>query len=136
MPKKPMSDEHKAALAEGRRQGRAVRDYLAVIDLDRRRGPRLTVEQVHDKINEVQQQIGAEEEPIKRLDLIQKRLDYEDRLAESGDTVDFGELERQFIEVAAGYSQRKGITWTAWREIGVPAATLKAAGVPRTRRTV
>ncbi len=135
MPKTPMSEEHKAALAEGRRQGKAVRDYLAVIEQDRRRGPRLNKEQLEAKISEMQEQIDQEDDPVKRLDLVQRRLDYEDRLSEVGDEVDLEELESSFVEVAADYGQRKGITWTAWREIGVPAATLKAAGVPRTRRT-
>lgn len=135
MAKKPMSDEHKAALAEGRRQGRAVRDYLAVIDQDRRRGPRLTADQLQERISEVQGQIDDENDPVKRLDLVQKRLDYEDRLAEAGDEVDLDALEKGFIEVAKDYGERKGISYTAWREIGVPAPVLKQAGVPRTRRT-
>lgn len=135
MPKQPMSDEHKAALAEGRRQGRAVRDYLAVVDQDRRRGPRLSADQLRDRIAEVQSQVDAEDDPVKRLDLVQKRLDYEDRLGDMGDEVDLDELEREFVAVAKDYGERKGISYTAWREIGVPASTLKAAGVPRTRRT-
>ena len=34
---------------------------------------------------------------------------------------------------AKGYSERKGISYAAWREAGVPAATLKAAGISRGR---
>lgn len=135
MPKTKMSDEHKAALAEGRRQGKAVRDYLAVIEQDRRRGPRLDAGQLQERIAEVQAQVDAEDDPVKRLDLVQKRLDYEDRLADAGDEVDVEALEAGFVEVAKDYGDRKGISYTAWREVGVPAAVLKAAGVPRTRRT-
>lgn len=135
MAKQPMSDEHKAALAEGRRQGKAVRDYLAVIEQDRRRGPRLTADQIRSRIEEVQREVDAEDDPVKRLELVQKRHDYEDRLADSGDEVDVEELEQGFVEVAKDYGDRKGIGYAAWREIGVPAAVLKAAGVPRTRRT-
>ncbi len=135
MVKGQMSDEHKAALAEGRRQGKAVRDYLAVIDMDRRRGPRLSKEQLEEKIRDCQAQIDAEDDPVKRLDLVQKRLDYEDRLAENGEEIDLSSLEKSFVQVAQAYGERKGISYTAWREIGVPAAVLKDAGVPRTRRT-
>lgn len=135
MPKSAMSDEHKAALAEGRRQGRAVRDYLAVIDQDRRRGPRLTAEQIGQRIREVQTQIDLEDDPVKRLDLVQRRLDYEDRLGVAEEEVDMAALEEGFVAVANAYGQRKGISYTAWREIGVSAPVLKRAGVPRTRRT-
>lgn len=135
MPKQAMSDEHKAALAEGRRQGKAVRDYLAVIEQDRRRGPKLSKDQLEERIGQTQAEIDAEDDPVKRLELVQKRLDYEDRLSEVGDEVDLEELEKGFVEVAKDYGDRKGISYTAWREIGVPAAVLKAAGVPRTRRT-
>ena len=32
---------------------------------------------------------------------------------------------------AAGYAERKGISYTAFRSVGVPAAVLKAAGISR-----
>ena len=45
--KAPMSDEHKAALAEGRNQGRAVRNYLEALDQNRpKRGRKRTTESV------------------------------------------------------------------------------------------
>jgi hypothetical protein len=136
MVKSPMSDEHKSALAEGRRQGRAVRDYLAVIDQDRRRGPRLSAEQLHTRIAEMQEQVDAEDDPVKRLELVQKRLDYQDRLTNTAEEVDLEALEAAFVAVAHPYGERKGISYAAWREIGVSAPVLKTAGVPRTRRTV
>ena len=37
----------------------------------------------------------------------------------------------RFVDAAAEYSERKGITYSAWRELGVPAAVLKRAGVKR-----
>jgi hypothetical protein len=39
------------------------------------------------------------------------------------------------VECAASYSERKGITWPAWREAGVSADVLRSAGVKRTRAT-
>ena len=47
------------------------------------------------------------------------------------ETTDISELEDAFVEVAVSYSGRKGITYSAWREVGVPAATLKRAGISR-----
>ena len=129
-----MTAEHKEALARGREQGRIVRDYLAALDEQKKPGRRLDPETLKQRMAETQEAIDAEPDPAKRVDLIQKRLDYEERLADVGDEVDLEALEKQFVKVTNEYSQRKGITYTAWREAGVPAAVLKEAGVARTRR--
>jgi len=132
---KKMSDEHKAALAKGREQGRAVRDYLAALEHDRKPGRPVDRSTIEAKLPEVQAKIDAEPDPAKRVELIQKRLDLEERLVELGQEPDIDALEKEFVEVAAEYSERKGITYPAWREAGVPAKALKQAGVKRTRRT-
>ena len=132
---KKMSDEHKAALAKGREQGRAVREYLAALEHDRKPGRPVDRSTIEAKLPEVQAKIDAEPDPAKRVELIQKRLDLEERLVELGQEPDVDALEKQFVKVAAEYSERKGITYPAWREAGVPAQALKQAGVKRTRRT-
>jgi len=83
----------------------------------------------------VQGKIDAEPNPAKRVDLIQRRLDLEERLVGMAEDVDLDSLEKEFVDAAADYSERKGITYTAWREAGVPANVLKEAGIRRTRRT-
>lgn len=130
-----MSEDHKAALAKGRAQGRAVREYLAALEQERKPGRKLDRETAESRIAEVQSQIDDEPDPAKRVELIQKRLDLEERLVELAEEPDLEALEQQFVDAAADYSERKGISYTAWREAGVPAATLKQAGVKRTRRT-
>jgi hypothetical protein len=130
-----MSDDHKAALAKGRAQGRAVRDYLAALEQDRKPGRRMDADTVKARIDEVQGKIDAEPNPAKRVDLIQRRLDLEERLVGMAEDVDLDSLEKEFVDAAADYSERKGITYTAWREAGVPANVLKEAGIRRTRRT-
>ena len=40
-------------------------------------------------------------------------------------------LEVDFVANAKGYSERKGISYAAWRELGVEPAVLKQAGVSR-----
>lgn len=132
---KKMSDEHKAALAKGRAQGKAVRDYLAALEQERKPGRRMDRPTIEAKISDVQTAVDDEADPAKRVDLIQRRLDLEHRLVTLQEEPDMEGLEAGFIDVAAEYSDRKGISYTAWREAGVPAATLKAAGVKRTRRT-
>ena len=127
-----MSDEHKAALAEGREQGRVVRRYLEALESHRpKRGRKRTPESVQKRLADIEQRL-ASADPLSRLHLTQERMDLEQQLAASGDgTVDISALENDFIVVAAGYSERKGITYQAWREAGVEPRVLKAAGIGR-----
>ena len=129
-----MSDEHKQALAKGRAQARAVKDYLAARETESRRGPKVTPEKLRERIEATQTAIAEEEDPAKRVELIQQRIDDEERLESLQDQPDIEALEADFVDAAAEYSERKGISYTAWRELGVPAAVLKKAGVRRTRR--
>lgn len=130
-----MSKDHKAKLAEGRRQARAVRDYLAHLEASSKRGPKQTPEKVEERLAQTREQIEVEDDPAKRVELIQQRMDDEDLLSQLQAQADGEQLESAFVDAAAAYSERKGISYSAWREFGVPAATLRAAGVPRARRT-
>jgi hypothetical protein len=134
-PKKgAMTPEHKAALAEGRAQGRAIRLYLEALEAHKpKRGRRRTEASIAARLETIDDQI-ADADPVKRLDLIQERLDLTDELARMQETVDMSALEQDFVGAAAGYSERKGISYSAWRELGVEPAVLKKAGIPRTRR--
>ena len=127
-----MTDEHKQALAEGRAQGKAVRDYLSALETEKRKSPG---RKPSKSPAEIQAEIDVETDPAKRLELIQKRLDVEERLASEVEAPDLDTLEKEFIDAAKPYAERKSISYTAFRELGVPAAVLKAAGIARTRRT-
>ena len=63
----------------------------------------------------------------------QERLDAEAALVRAEATEDFAAFETAFVEHAKPYSERKGISYSAWRESGVPAEVLRRAGIPRTR---
>ncbi|MCB1004458.1 MAG: hypothetical protein KDB35_09780 [Acidimicrobiales bacterium] len=129
-----MSDAHKAALAEGREQGRAVRRYLEALESSKpKRGRKRTRESVAKRLETVEAQL-EKADPVKRLQLSQERLDLQAELAEEEETVDLEGIEQAFVEAAGPYSQRKGISYAAWREIGVPASTLKAAGITRSSK--
>jgi hypothetical protein len=128
--RRAMSDEHKQAIVDARRQNRVVRDYLNGLTTAKPAGRRPSTSP-----EQLQEQIDAEGDPVKRLELIQRRLDVEDRLAGEQELADLETLEAEFVAVAADYASRKGITYTAFRELGVPASALKQAGIPRTRRT-
>ena len=128
-----MSAEHKAALAEGRVQGRAVRVYLEALAANRpKRGRKRTPESIKKRLDRIDGEL-ADACPLQRLQLVQERMDLENELAASGESVDLSALEAAFVGAAKGYSDRKGISYAAWREAGVPAATLKAAGISRGR---
>ena len=126
-----MSDEHKAALAEGRNQGRAVRRYLEALDAHKpKRGRKRTTDSMQKRLARIEVELPTAD-PLKRLQLIQERLDLQNELEQANTKVDLTELENEFVRAAADYSQRKGISYAAWRELGVEAAVLKRAGVSR-----
>lgn len=129
-----MSDDHKAALAEGREQGRAVRRYLETLEQNRpKRGRKRTRETVERRLAAVGAAID-EAGPVDRLHLIQERLDLEAELgAMEGTGVDMGALEDAFVDAAAAYGSRRGISYSAWRSAGVPPAVLRRAGITRSQ---
>ncbi|MEO6318253.1 MAG: hypothetical protein ABIP36_05660 [Acidimicrobiales bacterium] len=127
----PMSDEHKAALADGRNQGRNVRRYLEALDTHKpKRGRKRTPESMQKRLDRIDVELAAAE-PLKRLQLIQERLDLKAERATAGEKVDLTSLEQEFVDAAAAYSSRKKISYAAWRELGVEAAVLKRAGIRR-----
>ncbi len=131
----PMTEGHKAALATGRRESRAIKSYLAAIATPKRRGRPVSPEVLEAKIADLDEKIRTTTDPLARVELIQARLDAQTALDRMTATVDMDALEEGFVRYAASYSERKGISWSAWREIGVPASVLAAAGIKRTRRT-
>jgi hypothetical protein len=126
-----MSDSHKAALAEGRDQGRAVRRYLEALEAHKpKRGRKRTPESVQRRLAVIDQQL-AEADPLQRLHLVQERMNLENELAASDNTVDLQALEAEFAVAASSYGRRKGITYAAWRQLGVDPAVLRKAGIRR-----
>src|SRR5689334_20628763 len=94
----PMSDAHKAALAKGREQGRGVRAYLTALDENRpKRGRRRTPESIKQRIGAIDADL-ASVDPLKRVQLIQERLDLTSEL-EAPKAEDLGKLEAGFVKV-------------------------------------
>lgn len=127
-----MSDEHKAAIVKGREENRAIKDYLSATT-QRKPGRPVTAASVKAKLDGIEAKLAAESDAMKRLGLIQSRRDALAQLATLGESVDLTALEAGFVRHAKAYSERKGISYGAWREAGVPAPVLKAAGIARTR---
>ncbi len=131
--KSAMSPEHKKALAIGREESRAVRRYLEAIEAHKpKRGRKRTPEGIQNRLNQIEAKLpGAD--PLTRVHLVQERMNLEYELANKKETVDLGALEKDFINAARGYGERKGITYKAWQAAGVDATVLRKAGIARTR---
>jgi len=126
-----LSPQHKAAMAEGRSQSRVISKYLQALESHKpKRGRRRTPESMKARLAGIEAEIAAAN-PIKRLELIQVRLDLETALANTEATFDITDLENEFVANAASYGASKGITYAAWREIGVTPSVLKRAGISR-----
>lgn len=126
-----MTAEHKAALAEGRTQGRAVRLYLEALAANKpKRGRRRTPESIRKRLDQIELEL-ADADPLKRLQLTQEQLDLQTELDTSSVPDDLGALEKGFIESAGPYAARKGISYAAFRSVGVPPDVLRQAGIRR-----
>ena len=129
--KTPMSEEHKQALAVGREQGRAVRRYLEALEAHRpKRGRKRTPDSIKRRLADIEARLDGAD-PLTRLQLVQERMNLEAELAAKSDGVDLAALEEDFVQAARAYGERKGISYSAWREAGVDAAVLKRAGIRR-----
>lgn len=124
-----MDAAHKAKLAQGRADARAVKAYLEFLEENRpRRGRRRT----KDSITKRLEAIGAELESasaLGRLNLVQEQMDLEAELSTMEDAPDGSAVEAAFIEAAPRYAESKGISAAAFRQMGVSAKTLRAAGI-------
>lgn len=128
---KQVTDEHKAAMAVGRSEGRAVRDYLEALEANRpKRGRKRTTESITRRLEAIELELGSSD-ALTRVNLIQERMDLQDERANLGQGVDIAILEAAFVEAAKNYSDRRGISYAAWREAGVDANILKAADISR-----
>ena len=142
-----MSDRHKAALAEGREQGRAVRRYLEVLASPvpanasaMPEAPNCPIYPADDVWHSNIQQMPVN--PMSATWIANMggpgRLLHPDfggpygyQLQVVDSVVDLRELEEEFVKAAPDYSRRKGITYAAWREAGIDPAVLRRAGIRR-----
>lgn len=130
-PKGPMTEEHKAALAKGRAEGRIVRDYLEGLRATKpKRGRKRTPDTIARRLDAIENELSSAS-PIDELLLIQERKNLEAERSAMSNSIDIDALEQDFIGVARSYSDSKAISYSSWRDVGVPASVLKAAGVSR-----
>lgn len=126
-----MTEGHKAALAKGRMEGRVVRDYLDGLRATKpKRGRKRTPETIRKRLDAIEVEL-ASAKPLDELLLVQERSDLAAELAAKSSAIDMKALEEEFVTVAKSYSDSKSISYASWRQVGVPAITLKHAGINR-----
>ena len=131
--KRSMSDDHKASLAQGRSEGRVVRNYLEALSANTpKRGRRRTPESIDRRLATIEAEL-PEADAMRRLKLVQERRDLLAERETLAAPVDLRALEDAFVEIVESYSARQRISYQSWREVGVPAAVLSRAGVSRSR---
>lgn len=129
--KRAVSNDQKAAMAEGRAQSRSIAPYLEALEAHKpKRGRKRTVESIDKRLAAIDREL-EDANPIKRLSLVQERLDVLAERDSLQSQVDLSQFEEDFVKNAKSYGERKGISYQAWRELNVPASVLKRAGITR-----
>ena len=114
-----------------RLSARPIKQYLEALETNKpKRGRKRTPESITRRLGRIDEEITTAS-PVKRLELTQERMDLSAELANMQAPVDMTAIEDEFVAAAKEYGERKGISYAAWREIGVPAAVLKRAGISR-----
>ena len=118
-------------MAAGRTEGRAVKNYLEALEAHRpKRGRKRTPDSINNRLKRIDEEL-KDADVVKRLSLVQEQLDLTRELESMGAETDLSGLEEAFVKSARTYGDRKGITYSAWRQVGVPASVLKSAGISR-----
>jgi len=131
--KRTMSADHKAKLAQGRNESRIVSKYLDALAAGKgKRGRKRTPESISIQITRIDKALAVAS-PIQKLELTQKRYDLVAEHERLTSRVDLTSVEKDFIKVAKSFANRNGISYNAFRELGVSAEVLKRCGISRAR---
>lgn len=123
-------DERRALV---RAQGRIVKEYLDALT---------TCAVGHRNVcmtETIDQRLGAVDDEMavadaeRRSELVQERRELQAERARRLATGGLAALEEAFVQTVAAYSVCVGISYQAWREIGVPSSVLARAAVQRTQ---
>ena len=126
-----MSSAHKKALANGRTEGRVIREYLEIVEATKpKRGRRRTPESITRRLTVINTELKTAD-AVTKVRLIQERLNLRRELSAMKSKTEIASAETKFIKVARSFSQRNDITYDAWREFGVTPTVLKKAGITK-----
>lgn len=108
-----------------------LREYLATVGQPKpsHGRPNGFVPHRDERLRLVEERLQSPElSALERLDLVQRRITLQAATGQrNGEHADA--LEAAFVEVAAAYGEQRGISYAAWRAVGVPAAVLKRASI-------
>ena len=104
---------------------RAVSDYLEAIALNGEGQPSRSLKTYERKIERLEAKVKAAPTAMVRLRAMQELLDVRNQR----DNDRKAGLQEAFVANAGTYAQANGISYEAFRSLGVPAAVLKQAGV-------
>lgn len=124
-----LSASHKQALSEGRKMASAVDRYLLALESNKpKRGRKRTKDTVAKQLAAVEAELSSAK-GLRKVQLLQDRIDLAEELSATDTAVDLSALEDEFVKVAKGYSDAKGVSAAAWKAFGVPTEVLKRAGL-------
>lgn len=127
-----MTPEHKEAIRQGRKESSAVKAYLEVLSTGATQRRSADPSAIQRRLKVTEDRLANESNRLKQLELTQQKMNLENALKASSGDSDEAKLRQDFVKVAAAYGKRQGISYKAWRAVGVPASVLKQAGVSRT----
>lgn len=131
MAKRQVSEAQKKAMARGRANSRIVKAYLEALARNKpRRGRKRTPASIRKRLDAIDAQFDSATQ-LAKLDMVQERMDLETELEALESVEDITSAQDEFVAIAAEYSESKGISYAAWREMGVPTDVLKQAGISR-----
>lgn len=126
-----MTDQHKEALAVGRNESRIVREYLDALRANKpKRGRKRTPDSIKNRLAVIEAAL-EDCDPLTEVKFIQERMDLEAELEGMAAGVDVSALEKDFVKVAKNYSERQGISYAAWRAVGIEPSVLQKAKISR-----
>jgi len=116
---KQMTDQAKENMQLGAKAMRAIEAYLVYINQYKTRGRPLSSESLENKI--------ADEARLAQKVILIAKLHEAIRREELAQEEEA--LKKEFVKYAPWFSEQHGVTYPAWREIGVSAFVLAEAGI-------
>lgn len=117
-------------------QERVVRRYLSAVEVARPgRGTKRTADAIGNRITKVDELLVSAD-PLRRVHLTQERIELHAEYVRisNGNSGDLSQLERDFVRVVRSYGDRNGITYAAWRQVGVDPKVLERGGVHKAEK--
>lgn len=99
------------------------------------RGVKRAADAVGNRITKIDELLVSAD-PLSRVHLTQERIELHAEYVRltNGNHADPSQLERDFVRVVRSYGDRNGITYAAWRQVGVDAKLLERAGIHKAEK--